>query len=102
MTSKQHMDSTGGGSFLIRANLDNMDVIKEFRTAFLEKYLEKNKLGRKLKTPSTNRRNAIRRLSSLEKEKNVVVVVGENEKRLTKSSSMRIQHAISGFEPISK
>jgi hypothetical protein len=33
--------------------LDNADVIKEFRSAFLEKYLEKNKLGRKTKLTAT-------------------------------------------------
>lgn len=71
----------------------NMDVIKEFRNVFLEKYLEKNRLGRKSKLTAASvssigaagcgsssvssrnsRRNLLRRrLSSIDKDSNETI-----------------------------
>lgn len=93
-------------SFLLSSTIDNEDVIKEFRNLFLEKYLEKNKLGRKAKANgavlksavrksvscqannsqhqqrdnlSTNSNPKIRRMSSLDKD----TLMGNYEKKMS-------------------
>lgn len=49
---------------LLGSTLENMDVIKEFRSLFLEKYLEKNKIGRKSKLYSKSKNNKLNSSSS--------------------------------------
>lgn len=46
---------TPSRQLLLESTSENMDVIKEFRNMFLEKYLEKNKIGRKSKLTSRHR-----------------------------------------------
>lgn len=84
--------------FSLGLDIDNMNVIKEFRNAFLEKYLEKNKLGRKSKLTNqlkstSSRRNSIRRLSSMEKE-----IINENAEENDTTGAMRIRYAISNVQ----
>ncbi|RNA14583.1 hypothetical protein BpHYR1_014962 [Brachionus plicatilis] len=46
---------TPSRQLLLESTSENMDVIKEFRNLFLEKYLEKNKIGRRSKLLSKHR-----------------------------------------------
>lgn len=50
---------TPSRQLLLESTSENMDVIKEFRNLFLEKYLEKNKIGRRSKLASKQRNQKI-------------------------------------------
>ncbi|CAF0938408.1 unnamed protein product [Brachionus calyciflorus] len=60
---------TPSKQLLLESTNENMDVIKEFRNLFLEKYLEKNKIGRKSKinSKSKNSKNVKFAASSIER-----------------------------------